>query len=88
MQQHSSLVANILPPHDPGVVSKGQNSTFSEQGHVAYQIKWNVECSIMVENILPVQNFSEYGHGSYQIKGNDACSNMVANILYTDTPNP
>ena len=41
----SNMVANILasdpppPPPDPGVGSKGQNSTFSEHGHVAYQIK-------------------------------------------------
>ena len=42
------MVANILPadPHfypDPGggVGSKGQNSTFSEYGYVAYQIKGN-----------------------------------------------
>ena len=26
---------------------------FSEHGHVAYQIKWNHECSNMVSNILP-----------------------------------
>ena len=48
MQQY--MVANILPAdpypslHPPltlGVGTKGQNSTFSEHGHVAYQIKWN-----------------------------------------------
>ena len=33
--------------------SKDQNSTFSEHGHVAYQIKDNHECSNMVANILP-----------------------------------
>ena len=32
----------------------GQNSTSSEQGHVAYQIKRNHKCSNMVGNILPV----------------------------------
>ena len=32
--------------------SKGQNSTFSEQCHVAYQIKGNHKCSSMVANIL------------------------------------
>ena len=36
-----------------GMGSIGQNSTFSEHGHVAYQIKGNHECSIMVANILP-----------------------------------
>ena len=65
--------------------SVGQNSTFSEHGHVAYQIKENHECSNMVANILPAdpppptlgmgsigQNstFSEHGHVAYQIKGN------------------
>ena len=32
--------------------SKGQNSTFSKYGHVAYQIKGNHECSNIVANIL------------------------------------
>ena len=32
---------------------KGQNLTFSEHGHVAYQIKGNHMCSNMVANILP-----------------------------------
>ena len=36
-----------------GMGSKGLNSTFSEHGHVVYQIKCNQECSIMVANILP-----------------------------------
>ena len=35
------------------VGSKGQNSTFSEHGHVAYQIKGNHKCSNMVANVLP-----------------------------------
>ena len=51
------MVANILPS-DPtlstlGVGSKGRNSTFSEHGHVAYQIKGNHECSNLEANILP-----------------------------------
>ena len=37
------MVTNILPiapsPSDPGMGSKGLTSTFSEHGHVAYQIK-------------------------------------------------
>ena len=32
--------------------SIGENSTFSEHGHVAYQIKGDNECSNMVANIL------------------------------------
>ena len=33
--------------------SKGKNSTFSEHGHVAYQITGNHECSNMVAKSLP-----------------------------------
>ena len=48
------MVANILPQtSSPRPWGWGQNSTFSEHGHVAYQIKWNHECSNMVANILP-----------------------------------
>ena len=97
------MVANILPA-DPtsltlGLGSKGPNSTLSEHGHVAYQIKGNHECSNMVANILPAdpsdprvgsigQNstFSEHGHVAYQIKGNHQCSNMSAHIMRTDPP--
>ena len=38
----SNMVANVLPsdyPTTPG--DGGQNLTFSEHGHVAYQIYWN-----------------------------------------------
>ena len=70
---------------------------FSEYCHVAYQIKWNHECSNMVAKRLPAytpdpgvqskdQNsiFSEHGHVAYQIKRNHRCSNMVTNILPAD----
>ena len=43
------MIANILhadPYPLPMTLGVGQNSTFSEHGHVAYQIKWNQECSI------------------------------------------
>ena len=45
--EYSNIVENILPAyplpknHRDGTI--GQNSTFSEHGHVAYQIKWNHE---------------------------------------------
>ena len=60
----------------------GMGSTFSEHGHVEYQIQENHECSNMVPNILPADpdpgdgsigknsTFSEYGDAAYQIKGN------------------
>ena len=35
------------------VGSKAQNSTSSEYGHVAYQIKRNHTCSNIIGNILP-----------------------------------
>ena len=57
-------------------------------GHVAYQIKGNHECSQMIANILPTEShllpwgwgqtfgqnstFPEHGHVAYQIKGNVA----------------
>ena len=40
-------------PYPLTMESKSQNSTFSEHGHVAYQIKDNHECSNMAANILP-----------------------------------
>ena len=57
----SSMVANILPadpypttpPRPWGLESLDQSSTFSEHGHVIYQIKDNHKCSNMVANILP-----------------------------------
>ena len=75
--------ANIFTcrtPHPPGVGSIGQNSTFSEQCPVAYQIKWTHKCSNMVANILPEEphlalwwakdtTALEHGHVAYQING-------------------
>ena len=51
-----NMVANIFPQtpsHPPtlGIGSIDHNSTFSEHGHVAYQIKTNHECSNMITNI-------------------------------------
>ena len=39
------MVENILlaDPRPWGMQSKGQNSTFSEHGHVGYKFKWNQE---------------------------------------------
>ena len=91
--------STLSPDLEVGAGSKGQNSTFLEHGHVAYQVKENHECSNMVANILPadplpphdlggsmgqISASSEHGHVAYQSKGNSKCSNMVANILCTD----
>ena len=60
--------------------SKGQNSTFSQQGHVAYQIKENQKCCNYFARrpSLPLmgsvgQNYtlSEPGHVTYQINEHD-----------------
>ena len=97
MQQHGrKYFCPQTPLHDPRdgvkrskfhffrtmeIGSIGQNSTFSEHGHVVYQIKKNHECSSMVPNILPEdppsnltmrsigQNSTilEHGHVAYQI---------------------
>ena len=54
MQQHSRtyFACRPLPPLTLGIGSTGQNSTFLEYGHVAFQIKGNHECSNIVEHIL------------------------------------
>ena len=49
MQHHGSkyfFPADAHPPPSPwGIASKGQNLSFSEHGHVAFQIKGNWACS-------------------------------------------
>ena len=84
-------------PWDLGMGSKVQNSTFSEHGHVAYQIKENHECSNVVANILLAdtltprmgqigQNlpFSEHGHIEYQFKGNQKMQQQGSKYLPGD----
>ena len=59
MQQYGSkyFTTRSRPTsRDPGVGSKGQNSTFSEQVHVAYQIKWHHKSSNTVATILPTEH--------------------------------
>ena len=41
MQQHGRKYFACIPLNDPGIGVKRSNSTFSEHGHVAYQIKGN-----------------------------------------------
>ena len=79
MQQHGSKylpVASPPPPSpDPEDRVKGRILTFSEHGHVAYQIKGNQVCSTMVANILPAVPDLALGVGS---KGqNSTCSHIV-----------
>ena len=52
-----NLPADPPPPPDAGGGVKRQNQTFSEYGHVAYQIKGNGACNNMVANILPAAPF-------------------------------
>ena len=55
MQQNGSTYFARRPQPPPTLRegSKGRISTFSEHGHVAYQINGNRKCSNMVANILP-----------------------------------
>ena len=59
MQQYGSkyLTHRSRPTsRDPGVGLKGQKSTFSEHGHVAYQIKWHHKSSNIITTILPTDH--------------------------------
>ena len=47
MQQHGRKYFAYRPP-SLGMVSVGQNATFSEHSHFAYQIKENHECCNMI----------------------------------------
>ena len=66
MQQHGCPLTHLPPTLS--MRSVGQNSTFSEHGHVAYLIKENQECSIMVANILPTDPLLTLGMGAVGIK--------------------
>ena len=95
------MVENIFlqtPPPFFGMGLVGQNSTFSEHGNVAYQIKDNHERNNMVARKPPPpttlglgsvgknSTFFRNGHISYQIKENQECSNKVANIVPIESP--
>ena len=60
------------PPSRPWGWGQGQNSTFSEHGHVAYQIKFcpQMPPTLGVGSIGQISTFSEHDHVAYQIKGN------------------
>ena len=62
MQHHGSNYFDHRPPMTLQMCSVGQNTTFSEHGHVAYQINENHECSNMVANILPADPLPAVHH--------------------------
>ena len=69
----SIMVANILSADGALVIgSKGQKSTFSEHGHVAYQINAITKCNKMVANIMPADPLSPMiqGDGVNRSKSN------------------
>ena len=83
--------------------SKGQDSTFTEHDHVAYQnqgitcaaLWWQNFClqtpnpmTLGLESKGQNSTFSEHGHYAYQIKGNYNCRNMVAKNLPVAPPPP
>ena len=78
---YKHILARRPPPPTHGMGSNGQNSTVSEYGHVANQIKLNAAGSNMLASILHVDplalgegskgqnpNFSDNCHVAYQIK--------------------
>ena len=101
------MVANILPADLPypdpalGMGSVGQNSTFSEHGHVSNQKTIISTMQQHGSKYFPKEtpdsgdgvsrskfNFSEHGHVAYQINENHECSNMMANFLPACPPRP
>ena len=52
MQQHGSKCFTCRPPLSSGLGFKRSKLNFSEDGYVAYQIKWNDECSTMAANVF------------------------------------
>ena len=59
MQQHGSKYFSLHPhPPDPAGGIKRSKFNFFRTCHVAYQIKWNHECSNMVANILSADPYS------------------------------
>ena len=59
MQQHDSKYFARRHPH-PGEGSLGQKSTFSENGHVSYQIKGNHEIQQNGRNMVEIVQISVF----------------------------
>ena len=102
MQQHGYkyFARRRLPPQTMGMGSLGQNPTFSEHGHVTYQIKENHEYSNMVANIYSADTRNT---GDRVNNSNSTVQNMVMlhiklkkitnaaiwlQLLYPQTPPP
>ena len=68
MRQHGSKYFAHRLPSTLGIGSVGQHSTFSDHGHVAYQIKENHECINMVGNILPEDPLRPWEWGQVKIQ--------------------
>ena len=58
-----SQISCLQIPSDPGGGVKRSKFDFSEQSHVAYQIKMNHKCTIMVANSLPADPNLPWGWG-------------------------
>ena len=63
IKQDISLKAWVRSPGVDSGWGRGQNETFSEYGHISYQIKTYVVCSNVVANILPTDTPSTLGRG-------------------------
>ena len=84
MQQHGSIVFGTHAPKTLEMGSVGQNSTFSEHGHVTYpELKRITNAVTWKQRFIPqtlltlgmgsigqISTFLEHGHAAYQINEN------------------
>ena len=71
-QQHGSKYFDCQPSPSPQPWVISQNSTFSEHGHVAYQLKGITKCSSIVANFLPTVPPSPYDHREKGSRGQNS----------------
>ena len=94
MHKHGSkyFACRHPSPPDPRAGVKRSNTTFSEHGHVAYQIKGNHNCRTIVANVLPaVPNPISTPDPGFGVKrSNSTLSEQghVANIFPAALPGP
>ena len=72
MQHHGSKYLPPDPPSTLGMGSIGQNSTFSEHGHVAYRLNGTSKCSNIVANFLPADHTPSHSPHDPRGKGSKA----------------